>query len=381
MILIYGCSFKSEESTSERSVSNKCDYEIDFESSLTQSKEIKLSEISESIEYLPLKTPKDIIITSIREVELTDDFIFVISKGVVFQFGRDGTFIRQVGSKGRGPGEYFVATDMSYDRNNLELVIFGLHKILRYKVNGEFINSVRIRMPVARRDSIIWIGESTPLGIKKQLVIAMTNELDTISVLLNYNLFKHKNGNRIVIIKSKYQKSVYEYENNFYFKGGEDNDTIWKLTLPKPEIHIIINMGKWKLPLEYRADYSSSDFYKNAESYYSIPRLLEDKRYCYLIAQPRLSKQQEYIYYPVIYDKKYKKSYIVRKGSVYGITDDILNGPSFWPFFSSENYLVSAIEAYDLINKLSETKTDYFRSLLSSVDENSNQVLIICHKN
>lgn len=379
LLMLIQCTNRSNPDLNFHANKNGRTFQIDFEKCLLESKKIMLSEIADSIAYLQLKTPNGVIISSIRNIIITGKHIFLISGGNAYQFYRDGRFIRQIGRKGKGPGEYMSAKDISIDPNTEEIRIFDSNKILYYSKDGKFIYSqnTNFNTAIAINDSIIWT-ELHPLGIFKNLGVAFNRKLDTLSIIPNYDIFSNKNGNKLVGVLSKYQKSLYQYKNNLYFKGFEDNDTIWELKLPHSEIHAIINMGKYKLPLDCRADYSYENFKKNARNYYSIPRIFEDDRYCFMIAQPRESKDLTYI--PIIFDKENEIGYTVKNDTIFGITDDILNGPSFWPFFISDEYYIGVIEAYELIGKLSATNNNSLKYLLNNINENSNQLLIICKK-
>lgn len=88
---------------------------------IPKSDELKLSEITDSLIFIELKTPKEVLIGEISEILIYNDFIFVLdSKGTnrVYQFSRNGELIRIIGNPGKGPGEYLRADDMSIDRFN-----------------------------------------------------------------------------------------------------------------------------------------------------------------------------------------------------------------------------------------------------------------------
>lgn len=357
-------------------------FHINLEESFAASKELKLSEVADSIQYLQLKTPKGIIISSIRQVIVTADFIYVLSKGTPYQFRRDGSFVRQIGANGKGPGEYIFIRDIALDESKKELVLFDIFQILYYKPDGHFIGArtFKINEPIAKTDDVIWTAITQPSGVFTELVVGFHPiRQDKLCEIPNYVLFRSKNKN-MYTVSSKYGQYIYTYQQNLFFKGNEDNDTIWQLKYPKPEIHAILDMGKYKLPLKYRVDYSSEGFDKNAANYYGVPYVYEDERYFYYIAQPRNSHSTWFNYFPVVFDKRSGKGYLVKKGDALGMTDDLLQGPSFWPFFVSNNYMVNAVEAVDLMKQLQGTKSPYFKKLLSTINENSNQLLILCKK-
>jgi len=61
----------------------------------------------ESVKYIPLETNNSCLIADASFVSLYDEFILVAdSKHNVFLFDLNGKFIRKIGIKGKGPGEY-----------------------------------------------------------------------------------------------------------------------------------------------------------------------------------------------------------------------------------------------------------------------------------
>ena len=60
-------------------------------------------------------------IGSLDKIQGLNNRIFILdrhqAKGV-FEFTRDGVFVRQIGSRGNGPGEYIVPGDFSLDMVN-----------------------------------------------------------------------------------------------------------------------------------------------------------------------------------------------------------------------------------------------------------------------
>ena len=372
------CNLKKETQKPRTTALGTQVYEINFEECIENTKELLLSEIADTIEYLQLKTPKGIVISSIRKVLLVDEYIYVVSKGVPYQFHRNGTFIQQIGSKGRGPGEYNSAENISVDKSNGDILVYSTYRILHYKSDGNFSHSSNEKnWSTIKTDSVIW-SVFPDLGIFKHQAIAFNQDQDTLATLPNYRLYESKNGDQFINVKSKYQRKLYDYNNEIFFKGTENNDSIWQLKLPKPELHAVINMGKYKLPTEYMASYSYTNFTKHAKDYYGVPRIVEDERYFYFIAQPRRS--DKFVYLPMVYDKTKGTGFIVKKDTILGVTDDILHGPAFWPFFSSDGYLIGAIEAYELMEKQAEIKSKPLRKLVSTLNENSNQLLILCKK-
>ncbi|MDR2423801.1 MAG: 6-bladed beta-propeller [Prevotellaceae bacterium] len=93
-----------------------------------------------------LETTDDCLIGEIKKVTLTDSLIFVLDAFLankLFVFNADGKFIRHIGSRGQGPGEYIQATDFHYDKYTKEVIIYDQfkHQMLYFDLNGNFIRT------------------------------------------------------------------------------------------------------------------------------------------------------------------------------------------------------------------------------------------------
>lgn len=87
---------------------------------LTQKKELKLSELVDHIEYVQLESRRECMVAG-GWVVVGEKYI-VICTGVrfgevVLLFNRQGKFIRKIGQKGQGPGEYEMPTQIDLSPN------------------------------------------------------------------------------------------------------------------------------------------------------------------------------------------------------------------------------------------------------------------------
>ena len=83
-------------------------------------------------------------IGSLDKIQGLNNRIFILdrhqAKGV-FEFTRDGVFVRQIGSRGNGPGEYIVPGDFSLDGERSDLYT------RRSKTNDQSIQYLRWEIP------------------------------------------------------------------------------------------------------------------------------------------------------------------------------------------------------------------------------------------
>ncbi len=120
---------------------------VKFDPRIIDKKEITLSQIADNISYTPLD----------NNIQLGDfgDFhypVFINSEIFLYEnkigvlvFDRTGKFIRQIGSKGRGPGEYRYGIDFTVDKMTETIYINDLGDIKVYNKEGQFLRSFLLK--------------------------------------------------------------------------------------------------------------------------------------------------------------------------------------------------------------------------------------------
>jgi len=369
-------------------------YEIDFEQCLSTEQQMFLSEIADTVEYIELKTPDDIVIANIINVISYNDFMLLRHREGVSLFHKDGRFIRNVGAKGQGPGEYVVSTAIAIDTKRKEILVYSNKKLLYYDFEGVFLRSIEHTLYFTRligiSDSIIWlVGEYATNDEKyKAFAIPSNGRFDTLAFIPNENYGVAISG-RQVRSGSPMTKFSYQYNDDLYFKGNEYNDIIWKLSGLNSIPYTYINMGKYKMPVEYQSWFSEDEHKMNSDRYRGVSNIQEDDNFFYLISRSykfqesttRLGRYVDLAY--MIFDKKTKKGFTVKDRNGIGLTDDILGGPPVWPRWISDDCYYNAIEVFDLLEVINDGEykpAPQLKDLLSRINEDTNQLLIMFRK-
>ena len=108
---------------------------------------IRLSDIIESIEYIPLETTDESLVAGVSHFDISDNYIVVYCslQTQVFLFSRDGRFIRRIGRQGQGPGEYIWLINVFLDEKRDRVFVVSGHEqqgILVYNLQGEFVKNM-----------------------------------------------------------------------------------------------------------------------------------------------------------------------------------------------------------------------------------------------
>jgi hypothetical protein len=133
---------------------------IDFAEALHNERAILISELADTVEYIALQTPRDVIIYKVKKIVFYEEYMYLISRGTCYLFSKDGWFIQAIGGKGGGPGEYTLAFDFEIDKKRREVVISGIpHVLLHYSLDGKYLDTsardVRAQW-LAFSDTALW---------------------------------------------------------------------------------------------------------------------------------------------------------------------------------------------------------------------------------
>lgn len=359
-------------------------YHINYEECLANERTLRLSEIADTIEYLELKTPDDLIITFVINVIPVEDFILVHCRDGLFKFKRNGDFVTRVGRGGQGPGEHIRTYAVDVDRERKEIIHTDIEQVLFYDYDGNFLRSLKsdAHLRMAFSDSVIW-GGNQEIHIMKDKLYAMSRDLDTLLTLPN-PVYKERSLNEGVMSSvTKFQTEFYHYGDDLFYKGYLSNDTIFKLSGLAHAPYAVFDMGKYKLPHDYEAWYSFKDFEAHGSNYWGVYSVCENDENmffasvrCSAIPGDREFRDEDY-YKHFLYDKERREGYYIKDK----ILDDISGGPGFWPRWIFDGYYVTAVEWYDLSEEIKAggyELSDAAKAQFATFDYGTNPVLIMC---
>lgn len=103
--------------------------------------QLKLSDIAEELKYIQLDNTR---LMNSWQIKMTDKYIFVAARDELLQFDREGTFIKTIGSKGQGPGEFASCTNIALDEKGERIFVRNGSWALAYSFEGEFLGKTEI---------------------------------------------------------------------------------------------------------------------------------------------------------------------------------------------------------------------------------------------
>ena len=359
-------------------------HRIVLENCLNQSGPVKLSEIADELQYVELRSPHSVPIRAFR-VQASRDYLFATTRDGLMQFDLQGNFIRNIGSRGNGPGEYQDAFTFFIDEDSQTIEVFCMPKTCLFSFEGRLLRETSIPIFLINlwiQDSLIYTAES-PDGSKKNRLTILSRNMDTLGNIPNYKRFKPWDSGLISFGSlSGSTDGFYAYDRQVYFTGDADNDSIWRLDGLSYTLHALIDMGKYKAPEPHSARDMENDFdrmERKAGDYYQIDNILEDSRYIYLSASPYYNPKMEA---PRILFNKRTKTGVSPKteDGIYKLTDDILGGLPFWPRTMSQHIAVGDwIESEKLLTQYKELPAPGSRlqEFMKGITEDSGTIVIL----
>ncbi len=158
-----------------------------------------LSNFAEILSVIPLETTKECLIGEIDKILHVDGVYYIVdrrkAKGI-FAFDEEGKFMTSIGYAGRGPGEYVEPTDIFYDSEKGELVVWDQyqHQFNRFTKDGKFLGDKKVSL---RLDFCTYEDESA-------LLWCTPGDNSSLASIANYQLIALDSSYNNIIYRSDY---------------------------------------------------------------------------------------------------------------------------------------------------------------------------------
>lgn len=352
--------------------------ETGVQEALKLNEQIRLSEFLTGIEYVRLETTATGLVRPNSRVYLTDNHIITINSRQCLLFDRkSGDFLRELGRRGRGPGEYSVATSGFLNENRSEIYFLGSERsLICYSLDGSFVGTVKL--PVT--ESSFGLGNLSYLN-DSVYVLHHINATGVESTLIS---FFDKNGNVLGTVPNPHKTdehplTVVAGEVRFHHVkkkllfADNYNDTVFQLEPGVISPHFIFNRGSACPTFESRFwDYERSI----NSSYIMHPFYLETEYY--ILGTFFVNQSRHFLFH----NKKTGLSKISKLPD--GLIND-LDGSMPFEFTSVNNAgteIACIIDAGEILAWLSSNKSKYDKISkefmeLENLTSNDNPVVII----
>jgi hypothetical protein len=233
---------------------------VDLEANIKNMQKMYLSQYTDNVRYIPLETNMDHLIEYIDYLDVTDKFILASDRRSCFLYDKGGHFIRSIGAKGRGPGEYAYINDISL--SNERIYIRDLFDLYEYNLDGTFVKKYKncylangenyLQDAIIINDSLLLGNLQNRNGRENNKAILVNRYGNIKNYYKNYNLFDLDAGVRMA--DGIQQSACINKFNNrtFYLDPMDDTlfcmDDRYKLV---PEY--VFKLGKYEEPQSERA--------------------------------------------------------------------------------------------------------------------------------
>jgi hypothetical protein len=361
ILLNFGCKSKPEQKDRSDGIDLKNTFfTIDLPELMNKKREVKLSEIANSVEYVPLETTQNSILGTISEAKFTKDCIFIAQgRGQpIVQFDRSGKFIRTIGSIGRGPKEYVVMRCLNVDDGNKVIYVLSSYNgnVQAYSFDGDFIKTIRFPQSygdiVWARDSLFICYYEPKTGTEKFVFEERNSNNELLQTVKNQFFWQHNLKYTFANIYSG-RKIFYRLNSKLHFKGWY-NDTVFTYN-GKNEIipKFFINLKDLKLPDNLRIEVTGQ--IPTSPEYYWVSAM-ESQRYVFMIYSTYSAKggrptDNGFIYFDKI---TMQGSRYINKAGRANFVNDLDGGPDFYPENVNDS-LAFSIESPSYLKKYFET--------------------------
>lgn len=352
-------------------------YQINIEKGINNVRPVPLSTLGSQLEYIPLETDPACLIKSVSNSFVSDSSIYVSDGSRLLLFGRDGKFLRQIGSSGKGPGEYSRITDFIIDKDNREIFILSSRVVLVYDFNGQFKRDFKIdflstQFILRDRNSLVFhlinMSQPTPGPVYSLYITDKTGIVQTKII----NTLKRVNKGITVPTSPLY---IYNGTSHFMEYGI---DTLYNFINMVKIPYAIFHCGNMKMKPDPTMDEVPS--LKGKIWVYDVRETV--KSLFIKIYRNMVSPSLTYC----IFDKSSSGFTVLKEN---GFINDIDGGMVFWPKkILNDNILIDYADAFDLIKYMNNNppananlkdrkKADQFSNFVKKLTETSNPVLII----
>ena len=387
-LVLSSCVSNNNKIKQEDNFINEPPYFISLEKEIDRINQTDLTEIGNTITYIPLETSDKSLLRDLRSIKVTDTYIAV--KDIdLFVFNHLGDFITQIGKRGQGPGEYstvLISYEISFDSKKIFLLVDN-STCLEYEMEGILINSYKLNPAIVNmltlNDSLFVFycasraNHSRPSPNENSLIISDLHN----NIKNAYQNHFQKNNTQTT---NNPGAPFYSYQGNIRFKEY-GVDTLYTVTENELITYAIISLGQKELPTDTPASEISKIILGQVQSSkYFLKRIEEDNNNLYFTLD---DFADGYLY--GYYNKRTNNATVIGDK---GFRNNIDGGLPFFPkYVYNDSILVDYVSAFTLrehvlngnateMKRLYGQKYDDLVNLVNNLDDESNPIVVMVKK-
>lgn len=370
---------------------------LNFEKGLQQTASPKLSAYCSTIEYIPLETNVQSVISFVlpHRMEFGNDCAYIIDpmSKQCKRFDKTGKYLGNIGNIGNGPGEFRNPAGPYTDLKTGEVFFFESRQLFRFTSDGSFLQTIpldNLYEPYTFIRKLIPLGSEGFSGVREYpgklrlsfIQFDLTGKLTYQYHQVNNANSAAKNGETIrldngieVIATSNINYHTYTYNNGTYLFSPL-NDTIFVFySKDKKKPGYRQYWGKYTETTTERKNknYSrlnTAPIETDAAIFFNFSFNTGDIPYL----KPGTQKGA------AIYDKTNRTLSAIAYDPHYdatGLQNDLDNGAPFWPEKIAGNKLYKFLNAAEFIRLSEKSNSAPMKKVAATLTEHSNPVMIV----
>lgn len=212
-----------------------------------------VSFIAQNISFIPIDATPLLNDFHVTGIEICDEYLFLSGMQFIYQYDKNGTFIKEIGKRGNGPEEYVNIAPINLDRSNKLIYAHDTNRsrVLVYNYNGTFIKA----FPLSG-DKNIQLIDPGIIALRPSTTDRIRSGCPLIEFIDNNGKeIQRYLSNHYPISKAKMEhwgpdtSPMWKNRDNYYYLEY-GTDTIFRISGTLPMIPEQVLTGKLKLSLE-----------------------------------------------------------------------------------------------------------------------------------
>ena len=346
-------------------------------SSIEVVEDILFDTLLQKPEYIILETGENCLIDNIAGLTVSSKEILIISRGRVLVFDRAGRFISQLGSEGRGPGEYLNPLNVAFDETTNIYTVYGYMNLVQFYSGKNVLRKIKLNPDLKRMyqlNSELFVSE---LKIEPQFGDSAVFSLEFFDSGFE-SLYKHKtaessdpvDGQLFIVDLMGY---INYSDRGLLFKETY-GDTIYTLN-DRMEVKpfLILDSGDEKYPKEL--SYNMEMYMKTNMNYIQLGKFATSKNTFF--SSYRFNGESHFAITDMAANKTITPYNTTCKK--YGFVLSPFPGYNFRPFFT-DGYLANVILPTDVVKHFDKNTNlipEEIKEKILALDESDNPLLVL----
>ena len=334
---------------------------------------LSVDELFSSIQVIPLETMDSCLLMNVEKVVPCKDgyFVFDNLKPALYLFDRSGRFVREVGRKGNGPGEFRLLSDFMIDEKEGRITLLSQYGfLLEYDWDGNYRDKITLpAKPNYYSAALLDNGQSWALWS------CVDTEDDGITIIDRHSHTSVNScWNNDRILDMGLMHPFYSYNENVYF-GSAYQSRVYRF-----ESDSLVREYSWDFGIDGIDEKLLSDYAAIEDIGERNRKLLQDLKDGILPYSMECHAQNSRFYYValrsgfgmhrpfknVFYEKQTGRSFVFEK---------MKEGISVRTLFLAEDYLISVLP-YEEVSFYKELLDENEYAKISDMKEDDNMCLV-----